>query len=70
MSQNADAFECQVLVGTIKAFGRSCCIIACPIDATGTDFSFPTNKVSNKMRRDLGRYSTFLSDDSFALGEG
>ena len=45
-------------------------IMACPIDARGTDFSFPTNKLSKKICRDLGKYSTIFPDDSNPSGEG
>ena len=46
---------------TINAFDRTCCIIATPIVASWTNFSFPTNKLSKKIRRDLGKYSTFFT---------
>ena len=72
LTQNTDAFEYQDQIegGTINDFGRTCCIMACPIDARGTDFSFPTNKLSKKLCRVLGRYSTFFPDDSIPSGEG
>ena len=46
---------------TINAFDRTCCIMATPIVASWTSFSFPTNKLSKKIRRDLGKYSTFFT---------
>ena len=33
-------------------------------------FSFPTNKLSKKICRDLGKYSTIFPDDSNPSGEG
>ena len=54
---------------TISAFGRTCCIMACPINPKRTDFFFPTNKLFKKIRRDLERYSRFVSGDSIPPGE-
>ena len=71
LTQNADAFEYQGQAegGTINTFGRTCCIMACPIDARRIDFTFPTTKLSKKVRRDIGRYSTFFPEDFIPSGE-
>ena len=39
-------------------------------NARGIDFSIPTNKLSKKICRDLGKYSTIFPDDSNPSGEG
>ena len=41
--------------------------MTCSIDARETDFSCLTNKLSRNIGRDLGRNSTFLSEDSIPL---
>ena len=56
--------------GIINTFTLTYCIMACPIDARRTYFSFPTNKLFKNILRDLGRYSTFFRDDSNPSGEG
>ena len=67
LNQNADAFEYQ---DQVDLFGRTCYIMACPINDRGTDFSFQTNKLSKTICRNLGRYSMFFPDGSIQAGEG
>ena len=54
---------------TINVFGRTCYIMACPIDESRTDFSLRRNKLSKKIWSDLGKYSQFFSEDFIPSGE-
>ena len=51
-----------MLLVELGALGR-------PKDARGTNFSFPTTKLSKEVRRHLGGYSTFFSEDFIPSGK-